>query len=109
MSHFFSLLHDRILSGTDSSPRAPSPRKSRNGDVRHSPLSAANENVSDKQKAKISQDRSMNAMSHSVDSLRSGESNRSKERLEEISDIDKRILALRAYLDNARNGILEEN
>ena len=51
----------------------------------------------------------MSALSRSVDSARSNESSRSKERLEEISDIDKRILALRAYLDNARNGILEDN
>lgn len=43
-------------------------------------------------------------------SLESVDSNRSsvKDRTEEISDIDKRILALRSYLDNARNGIIEE-
>jgi hypothetical protein len=51
------------------------------------------------------------ALSRSVESNKSNESNRSgrgSARNDDISEIDKRILALRSYLDNARSGILDD-
>ena len=98
-----------MLAATDSSPRAPSPLKPKRSPQGGSSSRSAVAEREDKPREKVVPDRSISASSRSIDSARSNDSNRSKDRLEEISDIDKRILALRAYLDNARNGILEEN
>ena len=98
-----------MVAATDTSPRAPSPRKPKISSHEGPSRGMGVERDQEKPREKAVPDRSISALSRSVDSTRSNDSNRSKERSEEISDIDKRILALRAYLDNARNGILEES
>ena len=51
----------------------------------------------------------VSGLSRSVESVESAKSvGSSKERKDDVSEIDKRILALREYLDNARSGILDE-